>query len=93
MARIIAPNKDYSGVSAGVTFTKGAGETKDKRLIAWFKAHGYEVEEQTVAAKSISKKDKQVAESQPAVSHEESKEGSEESEDKGESEAEPKEGE
>ena len=43
MAKITAPNKDYAGVSAGVAFDKGVGHTEDEHLIAWFRAHGYEV--------------------------------------------------
>lgn len=43
MAQIIAPNKDYTGVSASVTFVKGVGETSDAYLIEWFKEHGYTV--------------------------------------------------
>ncbi|MFR8413868.1 MAG: hypothetical protein ACLVHE_02110 [Dialister invisus] len=43
MAQIIAPNKDYNGESASVTFVKGVGETSDAYLIEWFKEHGYTV--------------------------------------------------
>lgn len=43
MAQIIAPNKDYTGESASVTFVKGVGETSDAYLIEWFKEHGYAV--------------------------------------------------
>lgn len=43
MAQIIAPNKDYTGESASVTFVKGVGETSDAYLIEWFKEHGYTV--------------------------------------------------
>lgn len=43
MAQIIAPNKDYNGESASVTFVKGVGETSDAYLIEWFKTHGYTV--------------------------------------------------
>lgn len=43
MAQIIAPNKDYTGVSASVPFVKGVGETSDAYLIEWFKEHGYTV--------------------------------------------------
>lgn len=45
MAKILCPNKQYSGVSASVTFVNGVGETENKNLIAWFKAKGYKVEE------------------------------------------------
>lgn len=43
MAQIIAPNKDYNGESASVTFVKGVGETSDAYLIEWFKERGYTV--------------------------------------------------
>lgn len=49
MAQIIAPNKDYTGVSASVTFVKGVGETSDAYLIEWFKEHGYTVIEDEAA--------------------------------------------
>lgn len=49
MARIIAPNKDYNGESASVTFVKGVGETSDAYLIEWFKEHGYTVIEDKAA--------------------------------------------
>lgn len=45
MAKICSPNKSYTGISASVAFSKGIGETEDKHLIEWFKAHGYTVEE------------------------------------------------
>lgn len=44
MANIFAPNKDYDGVSAGIQFSKGVGETSDPLLIDWFKVKGYTVE-------------------------------------------------
>lgn len=46
MAKILAPNKDYTGISASVGFAKGVGETSDPNLIDWFKTHGYKVEEE-----------------------------------------------
>lgn len=49
MARILAPNKDYTGESASVTFVKGVGETSDAYLIEWFKEHGYTVIEDEAA--------------------------------------------
>lgn len=49
MAQIIAPNKDYTGVSASVPFVKGVGETSDAYLIEWFKEHGYTVIEDEAA--------------------------------------------
>lgn len=49
MAQIIAPNEDYNGESASVTFIKGAGETSDAYLIEWFRTHGYTVIEDEAA--------------------------------------------
>ena len=49
MAQIIAPNKDYNGESASVTFVKGVGETSDAYLVEWFKEHGYTVIEDKAA--------------------------------------------
>lgn len=43
--KIIAPNKNYTGVSAGVAFANGVGECENPDTIAWFKAHGYGVTE------------------------------------------------
>lgn len=47
MIKIMAPNKNYDGISAGVKFSKGVGECADPYLIEWFKEKGYEVEEST----------------------------------------------
>ncbi len=43
MAKIICPNKEYTGISASVSFCNGVGETEDPRLIKWFKDHKYTV--------------------------------------------------
>lgn len=43
--KVIAPNKHYTGVSAGVAFANGIGECENPDTIAWFQAHGYEVTE------------------------------------------------
>ncbi|MDY6084632.1 MAG: hypothetical protein SPI25_05220 [Dialister sp.] len=48
MARIIAPNKQYTGISASVPFNRGVGETSSAYLIEWFKKHGYTVEDEPV---------------------------------------------
>ena len=45
MANILAPNKEYTGVSASVNFINGVGETDNPTLLKWFKEHGYKVEE------------------------------------------------
>lgn len=44
MAKIKTPNEQYTGLSAGVSFCNGVGETDDPYLIEWFKQHGYTVE-------------------------------------------------
>jgi hypothetical protein len=46
MAKIYAPNKQYSGISASVAFIKGVGETDNPTLLEWFRSHGYVVEEE-----------------------------------------------
>jgi len=46
LAKIYAPNKGYAGVTAGVSFSNGVGETEDKWLIQWFEAKGYNVVEE-----------------------------------------------
>jgi hypothetical protein len=45
MAKICSPNKQYTGISAGVVFSQGVGETTNEYLIDWFKKRGYDVEE------------------------------------------------
>lgn len=45
MAIIKALNEEYTGLSAGIEFNKGIGETSDPYLISWFKSKGYEVVE------------------------------------------------
>lgn len=42
--KIFAPNKQYTGTSAGVPFCNGVGETNDLHLLNWFRSHGYELE-------------------------------------------------
>ncbi|GAV13240.1 hypothetical protein [Paenibacillus sp. NAIST15-1] len=48
MAKVIAPNKEYTGISAGVTFANGVGETENPHLLEWFESKGYEVEKEPV---------------------------------------------
>lgn len=43
MAKIFAPNKQYTGLSAGVAFANGEAETDNPHLIEWFRVHGYQV--------------------------------------------------
>ncbi len=49
MAKIKAPNEQYTGISAGVPFVCGVGETDKPELLDWFKEHGYAVEEAPAA--------------------------------------------
>ena len=55
MTRIIAPNKEYAGVSAGVLFTGGEGHTDNPYLIGWFREHGYEIIENDAENKPAEK--------------------------------------
>lgn len=41
--KILAPNKEYTGINAGVSFANGEGYTEDKWLVDWFKNKGYKV--------------------------------------------------
>ena len=56
MAKIIAPNKGYTGISASVAFCNGIGETENPELIEWFQKSGYEVEETSEEEKKSKKK-------------------------------------
>lgn len=44
MAKIQAPNREYSGVSAGVQFANGRAETDDAAALAYFRRAGYGVD-------------------------------------------------
>ena len=57
MARIKAPNQEYAGVSAGISFVNGEAYTDDEYLIGWFRAHGYEVTEEEEKPKRSRKKE------------------------------------
>jgi len=41
--KIIAPNEEYNGVSAGIEFVQGIGHCTNPHLISWFKEKGYTV--------------------------------------------------
>lgn len=41
--KILAPNEEYTGISAGASFANGEGYTQDIWLVDWFKNKGYEV--------------------------------------------------
>lgn len=43
---ILAPNKNYNGVTATIPFISGVGFTDDGHLIKWFKENGYEVQDE-----------------------------------------------
>ena len=43
--KVYAPNMQYNGISAGVQFVDGVGETADPRKLHWFRTHGYAVDE------------------------------------------------
>jgi hypothetical protein len=60
MANIYAPNKQYTGISAGVGFISGVGETDKPYLLDWFKTHGYTVEK--VKQPADKKSDRQLVE-------------------------------
>lgn len=57
MAKIIAPNKEYTGISAGVLFVNGIGETENPCLLSWFDEHGYQIEKETKGKKVTVKKE------------------------------------
>lgn len=42
--KITTPVEGYTGISAGVSFTYGEGETKDRWIANWFLEKGYKVE-------------------------------------------------
>ncbi len=67
MAKVFSPNKQYSGVSASVTFVNGVGETKDKNLLEWFKQHGYKVGEEN-KTNQPEKSDPEVPATEPGTS-------------------------
>lgn len=41
---IKAPVGNYNGISAGVQFKDGTGETDNERAVQWFREKGYTVE-------------------------------------------------
>ncbi|MDN8590820.1 hypothetical protein Q0V21_18860 [Paenibacillus sp. 11B] len=44
MAKVIAPNEQYTGLSASVMFINGIGETDNEHLLQWFEGKGYTVD-------------------------------------------------
>lgn len=45
MAAVKTPVEGYTGQVVGVTFADGVGETDDPAVLAYFRRHGYTVEE------------------------------------------------
>ena len=45
MAKIYSNNKQYNGISAGVNFVNGVGESNLLYLISWFQENGYTIVE------------------------------------------------
>lgn len=46
MAKIYCNNNQYNGISAGVNFVNGVGESNLPHLLAWFQESGYTVVEE-----------------------------------------------
>lgn len=44
-ARVYCNNQNYNGISAGVNFVDGVGETSIPRLASWFRERGYIVKD------------------------------------------------
>ncbi|MEK4276482.1 hypothetical protein [Paenibacillus sp. FSL R7-0026] len=44
MAKVLAPNEHYTGLSASIMFINGVGETDDEHLLQWFEGKGYTVD-------------------------------------------------
>lgn len=45
MSKIFAPNKQFSGLRAGIAFVNGVSETENEYLKSWFRENGYQVED------------------------------------------------
>lgn len=65
MAKIIAPNKQYSGISASVVFVNGIGETDKPELLEWFRGHGYAVEDETPQGEGVEREAEVEQEAEP----------------------------
>lgn len=84
MAKILTPNKDYSGISASVPFINGVGYTDDEDLIAWFEEHGYGVEVENTEVENTEVENKPKGKSKPKSSAKAGDESKDESDDPGE---------
>lgn len=45
MAKIYCNNNKYNGISAGINFVNGVGDSNVPHLIAWFRENGYTIVE------------------------------------------------
>lgn len=45
MAKITAPNEEFTGKRGNIAFIDGVGETDDPNMLAYFRRHGYKVED------------------------------------------------
>ena len=89
MAKILTPNKDYSGISASVPFVNGVGYTDDEDLISWFEEHGYGVEVENTEVENTEVENTEVenkpkGKSKPKSSAKAGDESKDESDDPGE---------
>ena len=46
MAKIYAPNTEYTGLSASIVFINGVAECDNPNLIEWFRKKGYRIDEE-----------------------------------------------
>lgn len=53
MAKVSAPNTQYTGLSASVMFLNGIGETDNENLLQWFEEKGYLVEREEIEQADI----------------------------------------
>nr|DAJ40945.1 MAG TPA: hypothetical protein [Caudoviricetes sp.] len=84
MAKILTPNKDYSGISASVPFINGVGYTDDEDLISWFEEHDYGVEVENTEVENTEVENKPKGKSKPKSSAKAGDESKDESDDPGE---------
>ena len=88
MAKILTPNKDYSGISASVPFVNGVGYTDDEDLISWFEEHGYGVEVENTEVENTEVENKTKGKSKPKSSAKAGDESKDKSDDPGENKSE-----
>ena len=51
--KVKSPNPNYDGISAGVRFVSGEGETEDEGALSYFKRAGYLLEEVSLDSLSV----------------------------------------